>query len=112
VHELSQLYDRRQRIQIIAIMLGDAGNFPLCSRSPPPPMGPPADLMHLLAKEPVCAACCPRPRLIWQPEAGRGLCQTVLDVGCGEGALARQFARLVPHVLGSIGSSPAGNGQA
>jgi Bacterial extracellular solute-binding protein len=27
VHELSQLYDRRQRIQIIAIMLGHAGNF-------------------------------------------------------------------------------------
>jgi hypothetical protein len=29
VHELSQLYDRRQRIQIIVIMLGRAGNFPL-----------------------------------------------------------------------------------
>ena len=29
VHELSQLYDRRQRIQIIVIMLGQAGNFPV-----------------------------------------------------------------------------------
>jgi hypothetical protein len=29
VHELSQLYDRRQRTQIIVIMLGHAGNFPL-----------------------------------------------------------------------------------
>jgi hypothetical protein len=29
VHELSQLYNRRQRIQIIVIMLGQAGNFPM-----------------------------------------------------------------------------------
>jgi SAM-dependent methyltransferase len=27
-------------------------------------------------------------------------CQRVLDVGCGEGALARQLVRLVPHVVG------------
>src|SRR5262249_17023706 len=27
-------------------------------------------------------------------------CQRVLDVGCGEGMLARQLARLVPHVVG------------
>jgi 2-polyprenyl-3-methyl-5-hydroxy-6-metoxy-1,4-benzoquinol methylase len=27
-------------------------------------------------------------------------CQRVLDVGCGEGTLARQLARLVPHVVG------------
>ena len=27
-------------------------------------------------------------------------CQRVLDVGCGEGALARQLARLVPQVVG------------
>jgi hypothetical protein len=27
VHQLSQLYDRRQRIQVIVIMLGQAGNF-------------------------------------------------------------------------------------
>ena len=29
VHQLSRLYDRRQRIQIIVIMLGQAGNFPV-----------------------------------------------------------------------------------
>jgi hypothetical protein len=29
VHQLSQLYNRRQRIQIIVIMLGQAGNFPM-----------------------------------------------------------------------------------
>jgi hypothetical protein len=29
VHELSRLYDRRRRIQIIVIMLGRAGNFPV-----------------------------------------------------------------------------------
>jgi hypothetical protein len=29
VHELTRLYDRRQRIQIIVIMLGRAGNFPV-----------------------------------------------------------------------------------
>jgi hypothetical protein len=29
LHELSQIYDRRQRIQIIVIMLGQAGNFPV-----------------------------------------------------------------------------------
>jgi hypothetical protein len=28
VHQLSQLYDQRQRIQIIVIMLGQVGNFP------------------------------------------------------------------------------------
>ena len=33
VHELSQLYDRRQRIQIIAIMLGHAGNFPVLQQA-------------------------------------------------------------------------------
>ena len=27
-------------------------------------------------------------------------CQRVLDVGCGEGMLARQLAHLVPHVVG------------
>jgi SAM-dependent methyltransferase len=27
-------------------------------------------------------------------------CKRVLDVGCGEGMLARQLARLVPHVVG------------
>jgi SAM-dependent methyltransferase len=27
-------------------------------------------------------------------------CQQVLDVGCGEGTLARQLARVVPHVIG------------
>jgi hypothetical protein len=29
VHQLSQPYDRRQRIQIIVIMVGQAGNFPV-----------------------------------------------------------------------------------
>ncbi len=29
MHQLSQLYNRRQRIQIIVIMLGQAGNFPM-----------------------------------------------------------------------------------
>jgi hypothetical protein len=33
VHELSQLYDRRQRIQIIVIMLGQAGNFPVLQQA-------------------------------------------------------------------------------
>jgi 2-polyprenyl-3-methyl-5-hydroxy-6-metoxy-1,4-benzoquinol methylase len=27
-------------------------------------------------------------------------CRRILDVGCGEGTLARQLARLVPHVVG------------
>jgi hypothetical protein len=29
VHQLSRPYDRRQRIQIIVIMVGQAGNFPV-----------------------------------------------------------------------------------
>jgi hypothetical protein len=33
VHELTRLYDRRQRIQIIAIMLGQAGNFPVLQQA-------------------------------------------------------------------------------
>jgi 2-polyprenyl-3-methyl-5-hydroxy-6-metoxy-1,4-benzoquinol methylase len=33
-------------------------------------------------------------------------CQRVLDVGCGEGMLARQLSRVVPHVVG-IDQDPA-----